>query len=134
MFDEHLLRSDSLLICRPTGQLDSELARRLIEGLESRESAAEDSFDRFVDVRKLDGISLDLDDVRRFARRRREYDPGSGVVKAAFLADHALALATARMYEMLLRSDKIAVRVFTRLEDAAEWLEIDAEKLLAVPA
>lgn len=134
MFHDHLLKSDSILICRPTGRLDDALALEVIEGIESREAAADDSFDRFIDMTEIGGIALDVSDVRRLARRRREFNPSSGVVKAAFLADSPLAFATARMYEMLLRSERIKARVFDELEDAAEWLEIDADKLRSAPA
>jgi hypothetical protein len=134
LFDEHLLESDQLLICRPVGTLNFDLALQIIEGIEERESESDVWFDRFADVTQLDGISLSLNDVKEIAQRRREYNPNKGSVKAAFLAKGALAFATARIYEMFLRSDRIEVRVFSRLEDAAEWLEIDAEKLLPVPA
>jgi hypothetical protein len=55
-------------------------------------------------------------------------------VKAAFLAGNALAFATAKLYEMLLRSDRIEVRVFQDVDQAAQWLEVAAEKLYPVPA
>ena len=129
MFFDQLLESHALLICRPIGELNSELARDLTEGMEAREAAAKDSFDRFVDVTKLRGISLSLSDVRQVAKRRREFNPSQGKVKAAIFAERPLAIATARLYEMVLQSDRIQVRVFSKLEDAAVWLEIDADKL-----
>lgn len=134
MFDEHLLESDSLLICRPSGTLDYQLALAVIEGLEEREKRLEDWFDRFIDMTLLDGISLSLNDMKRLTQRRREFNPNQGKVKAAFLAGNALALATAKLYEMLLRSERIEVRVFQDIEEAARWLEVDAAKLSPVPA
>lgn len=134
MFDEHLLESDSLLICRPEGTFDYDLAREIIEGIERREEESDGWFDRFVDVTMLDGISLSLNEVKQLAQRRREYNPNQGRVKAAFLAKGALAFATARIYEMFLRSERIEVRVFSTLEDAAGWLEIETGKLVPVTA
>ena len=134
MFDDHLLKTDSLLICRPAGTLNYDLALAVIEGIEKREAQAEDWFDRFVDMTLLDGISLSLAEMRRLTQRRREFNPNQGRVKAGFLAGNALAFATAKLYEMLLRSDRIEVRVFQDVEEAARWLEVAAEKLYPVPA
>jgi len=134
VFDDHLLDSDSLLLCRPSGTLNYGLALAIVEGIEERESNVDGWFDRFLDMTNLDAIALSLSDMRRLTRRRREFDPNDGKVKAAFLADNALALATAKVYEMLLQSDRIEVRVFEDLAEAARWLEVDAEKLNPVPA
>lgn len=134
MFDEHCLKSDSLLICRPSGTLDYHLALAVIEGLEEREARLEEWFDRFIDMTYLDGISLSLNEMKKLTQRRREYNPNPGKVKGAFLAGNALAFATAKLYEMLLQSDRIEVRVFDDVEGAARWLEVDAAKLVPVHA
>lgn len=134
VFDDHLVESDSLLLCRPTGTLNYDLAVAIVEGLEERERNAKGWFDRFIDMTMLDGISLSLSEMKRLTQRRREFDPDDGKVKAAFLADNALALATAKVYEMLLRSERIEVQVFQDVENAARWLEVDATKLNPVAA
>jgi hypothetical protein len=134
MFDDHLLKSDQLLICRPAGTLNYELALALIEGIERREQGEDGWFDRFVDTTGLDGISLSLVEMRKLTQRRRDFNPNEGKVKAAFLAGNALAFATAKLYEMLLRSERIEVRVFRDVEEAARWLEVAAEKLQPVAA
>lgn len=134
MFDDHLLESESLLLCRPSGTLNYELALAIVVGIEERESRGKGWFDRFLDMTQLDGISLSLSDMKRLAQRRREFDPDDGRVKAAFLAHNALGLATAKVYEMLLRSDRIQVQVFRDVEEAARWLEVDAAKLQPVRA
>jgi len=134
MFDDHLLESDSLLLCRPAGTLNYSRALEIVEGIEKREAEATGWFDRFIDMTRLDGISLSLSDMRRLTQRRREFNPNHGRVKAAFLAESALAIATAKMYEMLLRSERIEVRIFENVDEAALWLEVDAEKLQPVPA
>jgi hypothetical protein len=72
--------------------------------------------------------------MRKLTQRRRDFNPNEGKVKAAFLAGNALAFATAKLYEMLLRSERIEVRVFRDVEEAARWLEVAAEKLQPVAA
>jgi hypothetical protein len=134
MFDDHLLESESLLICRPSGTLNFDLALAVIEGIEEREKRSEHWFDRFIDMTLLDGISLSLVEMKKLTQRRREFNPNQGKVKAGFLAGNALAFATAKLYEMLLGSDRIEVRVFRDVEEAAEWLETDAANLSPVAA
>ena len=91
-------------------------------------------FDRFIDLTQLDAISLSLNDMKRLTQRRREFNPNRGTVKAAILAGNPLAFATAKLYEILLQSPRIEVRVFPNVEEAARWLEIDAARLNSVPA
>jgi len=134
MFDDHLLESESLLICRPAGTLDYDLALAVIEGIERRERRAEGWFDRFIDMTMLDGISLSLVEMRKLTQRRRDFNPNQGKVKAGFLAGNALAFATAKLYEMLLGSERIEVRVFQDVDEAARWLETEPQNLSPVPA
>jgi hypothetical protein len=129
MFDVYMIDRESLMVCRPKGNLDVTGAAQIVEFVEIKEIEFETGFDRFADLTLLDSINLSAADVSKLADRRRGFNPNSVRVKSAFLAVHPLALGVARMYEKLLNSPRIEVRVYDQLEAAAEWLAVKPERL-----
>jgi len=129
MLDAYVIESDSLLVGRPKGILDADLARRIVDFIEIKEAAIETGFNRFCDLTRLEGINLTSNDVELLAARRSAYNPNLIRVKSAFLAPHLLDLAVVALYQILLQSPRIEVRVFRRLEEAAEWLGVSPERL-----
>ncbi len=129
MLNFSVLDGDALLVARPGGILDAEMAEGIIEFVEIKESQLEMGFDRFCDLTELEGITLLSRDVHRFADRRRAFNPNEVRVKSAFLATDPLALGIARMYEQLLNSPRIVVRVWSDIQEAADWLGVRAARL-----
>jgi hypothetical protein len=129
MFDIYMIERESLLVCRPKGTLDAAGAVQIVEFVEIKEASTETGFDRFVDLTHLDTISLSVADVSELAERRRTFLPNGVRVRSAFLATDPLAQGVARMYEKLLNSPRIEVRVYDHLEAAAEWLVVRIERL-----
>ena len=129
MLDVYLIEEDRLLVGRPKGILDASLARRIVEFVEIKEAEIEQGFNRFCDLTRLEGINLTSNDVESLAARRSAYNPNLIRVKSAFLAPHLLDLAVVALYQILLQSSRIEVRVFRRLEEAAEWLGVSPEGL-----
>jgi hypothetical protein len=129
MFDVYVIDTAALMVCRPNGILDAHAAERIVDFVEIKEEQLESGFHRFCDLSRLDSISLSSQDLGKLAARRRAFNPNSVHVKSAFLASHPLALGIARMYEQLLQSPRIEVRVFTDVNSAAEWLVIKPELL-----
>jgi len=129
MFDVYMIDRESLMVCRPKGNLDATGAAQIVEFVEIKEIEFETGFDRFADLTLLDSINLSCSDVSKLADRRRGFNPNSIRVKSAFLATDPLALGIARMYEKLLNSPRIEVRVYDQLEAAAEWLAVKPERL-----
>lgn len=130
MFELHTVESDALLVSHFKGILDAEAAQRIVEFLEEKEIEVETGFHRFCDLTLLEGIQLSIRDVRQLAARRREFNPNPVRVKSAFLAMDPLAFGVSRMYEQLLNSPRIEVRVWSDIEGAAEWLGVDLPRLL----
>jgi hypothetical protein len=128
MFDVYLIESDALMVCRPKGILDADTTERIVEFIEIKEEQSETGFNRFCDLSRLESISVSSADVRQLATRRRLFNPNTFQVKSAFFATHPLEFGIARMYELLLNSARIEVRVFSELELAAEWLGVKSER------
>jgi hypothetical protein len=129
MFDVYVIDTAALMVGRPNGILDAHAAERIVDFVEIKEEQLESGFQRFCDLTRLDSITLSSQDLGKLATRRRAFNPNAVHVKSAFLASHPLALGIARMYEQLLQSPRIEVRVFTDINSAAEWLAIKPELL-----
>jgi hypothetical protein len=129
MMDIYMIETDRLLVGRPKGILNNELASRIVELVEIKEVQSETGFHRFCDLDRLDGINISLADIEQLAVRRRGFNPNMIQVKSAFRASNPMAQAIAHLYEILLQSPRIEVRVFPTLEEAAAWLQTHADKL-----
>ena len=129
MLDIHMIKSESLLVARPKGIVNINTATALIEFIENKEKLEETGFNRFCDMTLLKGIHLSCADVVRLAARRRDFNPNDIFVKSAFLATNPLTFGIARMYEQLLNSPRIKVRVCREVQAAGDWLGIEPAKL-----
>ncbi|HVO99570.1 MAG TPA: hypothetical protein VMT15_15975 [Bryobacteraceae bacterium] len=129
MFDVYMIKKKALLVGRPLGILDAKTAEKIVEFIELKETLEETGFHRFCDLTNLKGIRLSSVEVLKLADRRRAFNPNDIRVKSAFLATDPLALGIARMYQELLNSPRIKVRVFEDLQAAADWLEVKVDSL-----
>jgi hypothetical protein len=129
MFDVYIIDSESLMVGRPNGVLNVRKAERIVDFIEIKEEEIEKGFNRFCDLTRVDSVNLSSNDLVKLAARRRAFTPNNVRVKSAFLATHALAFGAARMYEFLLDSPRIEVRVFNNVEAAAQWLSVNPHML-----
>jgi hypothetical protein len=129
MFDVYIIDSESLMVGRPNGVLNVREAERIVDFIEIKEEEIEKGFNRFCDLTRVDSVNLSSNDLVKLAARRRAFNPNNVRVKSAFLATHALAFGAARMYEFLLYSPRIEVRVFNNVEAAAQWLSVKPHML-----
>lgn len=129
MIDVYVIEGDALMVARPKDILDAQTAERIVEFIEIKEEQLETGFNRFCDLTCLEGIQLSDAEVLRLADRRGAFNPNEILVKSAFLAAHPLAYGVARMYERMLHSPRIEVRIFTELAAAAEWLAVKPDRL-----
>jgi len=129
MFDVYVIECDALMVGRPKGILDADTTGKIIEFIEIREEQSETGFNRFCDLTRLESINLSFADVQQLAKRRSLFNPNNFQVKSAFLATHPLAAGIARIYEELLKSPRIEVRVFSEMEAAADWLGVKPDRL-----
>ena len=130
VFDVYIIPREALMVVRPKGILDAETAERIVEFIELKEKQVETGFNRFCDLTLLDEIQLSPAEVLHLAVRRREFNPNTVHVKAAFLANNDLALEIACLYKRLLNSPRIEVRVWSNLQAAADSLGVKPERLV----
>ena len=129
MLEVHVIKEEALVVGRPKGILNGELALEMCEFIEVKEVEMESGFNRYCDMGGLYRIDLSLDEIEYIAKRRREYNPNEVRVKSAFLATNFLAEAIVGLYRLLLRSSRIEVQSFTSVQDAAQWLGVEPRKL-----
>jgi hypothetical protein len=129
-FDVYAIERDAILVARLMGVLDAKLAEKIVEFVETKEIVAETGFNRLCDLTQLEGIHLSSDDLHQVAARRRAFNPNDIRVKSAFFATDPLAFGIARMYEQMLNSPRIEVRVWSDLQAAADWLGVGLDRLL----
>jgi hypothetical protein len=130
VFDVFMIPIDKLLVARPKGILDALTAERIIEFIEIKEMDSETGFNRFCDLSHLEGIDLSPSEVLVLADRRRAFNPNDIHVKSAFFATDELGLGIASMYERLLNSPRIEVRVWSNIQAAADWLGANCERMV----
>jgi hypothetical protein len=129
MLDTYMIDALALMVARPKGILDASEGIRIVDFIEIKEIESETGFNRFCDLTGLDSIHLSRADISELAARRAKFNPNNIHVKSAFLAKDPLSFGIARMYERLLCSERIEPRVFSKLEDAADWLGVKPDKL-----
>ncbi len=129
MFDVYMIDSEALLVGRPKGAFDACAAAQIVDLVEIKEIEFETGFDRLIDLTLLDRINLSAADVSELADRRRAFNPNNIRIKSAFMPTHPLSYGIARMYERLLNSSRIEVRVFGEVEAAADWLAVKPDWL-----
>ena len=122
--DTRFLSEWGVMAWSPSGVLGAGMILRWLETVEPRIG----KFNRFIDFSTLSGVNLTFCDVVEISRRRCE-KYGGEPVKTAILADSPLAYGIARMYEQLVSSAPIRVRVVADLAAAAEFLGVPAEDL-----
>ena len=122
MLDVYTINDDNVLVARLRGVFDASMAEQLVEFVEIKEMEVETGFNRFCDLTHLEGIRLSTGDIVRLADRRRAFNPNYIHVKSAFWVTDPLGFGIARMYEQLLNSPRIEVRVWGDKLAAANWL------------
>jgi hypothetical protein len=129
-FDFYSIAKDTLLVGLLKGVLDAKTAGKIVEFIETKEIITDMGFNRFCDMTQLDGIDISSDEVFQLASRRRTFNPNDIRVKSAFLATNLLAFGIARMYEQMLNSPRIEVRVWNDRQAAADWLGVNLDRLI----
>jgi len=129
MFNLQSMEVDGLLVARFAGVLDATGAGQVVDFVESKELAAGTEFNRFCDMTQLEGIHLSTNDILQLAARRRMFNPNVMRVKSAFFATEPLAFGISRMYEQMLNSPRIEVRVWGDTQTAAAWLGVTVDTL-----
>ena len=88
------------------------------------------AFNKFVDLTKVDSVNISYDEMFVIAINRQIFiETLTDKFKTAVLVSTPLTYGLVRMFEMLVESEKITVKPFKNLQDAADCLGVDAELL-----
>ena|SRR5215469_12924381 len=120
-----------LLIYRPRGLLGEAAINEVLSALEDLEAKLQEPFNRFSDTLAADEIELNFKYVIQVSLHRRLSYAGHPPVKSAILATDATMIHYAKLHGMLTQGSPIKVRIFKDRQEAAKWLDVPIDRLLA---
>src|SRR6476661_3272315 len=123
-----------LLIYRPRGLIDEEAINKVISAIEDLEAATKEPFNRFSDTSETHEIELNFKYVIHVSLHRRLSHKGRAPVKSAILATDSTLIHYAGLLALLTQGSSIRVQVFQDRKEAALWLGVPLERLVAKPA
>jgi hypothetical protein len=120
-----------LLIYRPNGLINEAEINRVIGVIEGIETASQQPFNRFSDTSEAHEVELNFKYVIHASLHRRLTYKGRAPVKSAILATDSTIVHYARLLILLTEGSSIRVRVFADRAEAAKWLGVPVELLIA---
>lgn len=118
-----------LVAWQPHGTLDDAMLDQIAEWLVAVEPKSA-AFKRFIDLSRLNAVSVRTRHLFDFARQRAERFAVGEPVRSALFSGDWVGFGIARLYESLMDNTPIKVRAFRDLAEAAEWLRIPIEVLM----
>ena len=120
-----------LLVYRPRGLIDEVAINKITSVIEDLEAATQKPFDRFSDTLETHQVELNFRYVIQVSLHRRLAHKGRPPVKSAILATDSTLIHYARLLALLTQGSSIKVRVFQDCKEAAQWLGVPVERLIA---
>ena len=124
MSSEYYFKSDDLVIWRPVGNLDTQKIVEFVKFLNKSCTEKDPHFHRFIDLSKVDGISVTYESLSTIAAQRSDFAVTALTrkVKMAFLASNSFTFGMARMYESILADEHFDIAIMKTLAEIADWL------------
>ena len=104
-----------LMVFRPKGVVDEPHIEKTIAMLEGVEEKADQPFDRYTDLSRLDAIDLSFKFIFRVSLHRRISYGKNPPVKSAFYVTSAATARVAKIHIMLTEHSALKVRMFNLL-------------------
>jgi len=123
---------NNLICAKITGELNSSLAYEWVEKLEEQEATTSETLHRFYDVRDINAVHLSFDDLWGIAQRRLDAYQSGEPNLSAFWVSTPLNYGVARMYQALTDGTPFKNEVFYKLEEVADFLDVDIKLLESV--
>jgi hypothetical protein len=120
-----------LLIYRPHGSMNEEAVNKIVSVIEELEARSREPFNRFFDTLGHDEVELNFKYVIQVSLCRRLSYTGRPPIKSAILARDSTVIHYARLHAVLTQGSPIHVRIFQDRNEAAKWLDVPIERLLA---
>jgi hypothetical protein len=121
----------SLMMWRPRGILDEAIVNEIVEFIATAETRSTKPFNRFIDLSGLDAVDLNFKFVFDVALHRRVSYAGNPAVKSAFFVTSPTTTHYAKLHKLLTDYSALHVRLFTEPAEAAKWLGVPLEALMA---
>jgi hypothetical protein len=129
--DMEFHRDVRLMIYRPKGLINEAEINRVIGVIEGIEAASQQPFNRFSDTSETHEIELNFRYVIHVSLHRRLSHKGRAPVKSAILATDSTLVHYAKLLALLTQGSSIRVEVFQDRKEAAQWLGVPLELLVA---
>src|SRR5262249_20329054 len=120
-----------LFIHRPRGFLDEATINQVVAAIEDLEAKFQEPFNRFLDTLGADEVELNFKFIIQVSLHRRLVYAGHPPVKSAILATDSTMIHYGKMHAVLTQGSPIKVRVFQDRKEAADWLGVPIERLVA---
>src|SRR6516165_9809748 len=120
-----------LFIHRPRGLLNEAAINQVVSALEDLEAKLQEPFNRFLDTLGADEVELNFKYIIQVSLHRRLSYTGHPLVKSAILATDSTIIHYGRLHALLTQGSPIKVRVFQDRTEAAQWLGVPVERLVA---
>ena len=120
-----------LFIHRPRGLLNEATINQVVAALGDLEAKLQEPFNRFLDTLAADEVELNFKYIIQISLHRRLSYTGHPPVKSAILATHSTIIHYGRLHAVLTQGSPIKVRVFQDRKEAADWLGVPIERLVA---
>ena len=120
-----------LFIHRPRGLLNEATINQVVSALGDLEAKLQEPFNRFLDTLAADEVELNFKYIIQISLHRRLSYAGHPPVKSAILATDSTIVHYGRLHAVLTQGSPIKVRVFQDRKEAADWLGVPIERLVA---
>ena len=118
-----------LMVFRPLGVLDEPEVEKTVAMLEQLEKEADQPFNRFSDLSKLDAIDLSFEFIFRISLHRRLIYSKHPPVRSAFYVTSPATARVVRAHAILTDRSPLKVKSFKDMVSAAKWLGVPVEEL-----
>ncbi len=122
-----------LMVYRPRGIMDEARVEEIVAKLEQMEAAADQPFNRYTDLSKIDAVDLRFEFIFRISLHRRRVYAKHPPAKSAFYVTSPATTHIARTHAILVDHSPLRVKLFKEVEPAAQWLGVSIEDLDLAP-
>ena len=120
-----------LLVYRPRGLVNKAALNKIITILGELETMLQEPFNRFSDTVGADAVDLNFEYIIHVSLYRRSFYGKRPPIKSAILATDATLIHYGKVHALLTQGSPINVRVFQDRKEAAQWLRVRLEILVA---
>jgi hypothetical protein len=118
-------------VWRPCGLLNKTAVNRIITILGELEAALTEPFNRFSDTVGADAVDLNFEYIIQVSLYRLSLYGKRPAIKSAILATDSTLIHYGKVHALLTQGSPINVRVFQDRKEAAQWLGVSIEILVA---